>query len=497
MKKLAVFRLFHEANSFSPEPCDLATFKSYEWSKGLPAIERYVGSNSEEIGAAIGFAAENDWSPTYLRFASTWPCGELVPALFEQIADELVADLLADTWDAIYLALHGACTLVGGGSAELELIKRIRAILPKTPIGVSFDLHANIDPRIAELVTVAIGYKTHPHIDQREVATAVLETLDQVVAGVLHPTGAIVKLPLLLPSANMRTTDGPMRDMVAYASELKHRHRAIDISILAGFPYGDTVHAGACCMVFTNNDKALARRLADDVAAKLWSERARFFVSLPNASAGLTDVIRAGRYPVAIADNADNAGSGGIGDTPSLLRAFLQADLPEPSVFAFFHDSALVERCHQAGVGARFKAHLGGNKTLAYGDGIDQEIEVVRVIEDCRFRNSGPQSYGLEVFLGKTAVVRAGKLSIILTSVRTGASDPEFYRVHGISFPEYKLLGVKAKNHFRAAFAEVFDRIIDVDEPGPAALDFTSLPFKHVPRTFYPFVRANAASDSR
>lgn len=487
MKKLAVFRLSHEANSFSPAPCDLATFEGYEWTRGLPAIERYLGSNSDEIGAAITFAAQNGWSPTYLRFARAWPCGDLVPALFEKIADELLADLRADTWDAVYLCLHGACTVVGGGSAELELIKRVREALPNTPIGVTFDLHGNIDPQIAELVTIAIGYKTHPHIDQYEVAKAVLETLHRVVAGVLHPTGVIVKLPLLLPSANMRTTDGPMRDMIAYASELKQRHGAIDISILGGFPYGDTVHAGACCMVFTDNDKTLARRLGDDVAAKLWSERERFFVSLPTASAGVAEVMRARRYPAAIADNADNPASGGIGDTPALLRAFLRADLPEPSVFAFFHDPALVERCHQAGLGARFTAHLGGNKTRAYGDGIDQDIEVVRLIEDCRFRNSGPQSHGLKVFLGKTAVVRVGSLSIILTSMCKGASDPEFYRIHGISFPEYKLLGVKAKNHFRAAFAEVFDLIIDIDAPGPAVLDFTSLPFKYVPKRFYPF----------
>lgn len=493
MKKLAVFRLIHEANSFSVAPCDLQTFKGYEWSKGLPAIDRHMRSNSE-IGGAIDFVASHGWSATYLRFAGCSPCGDLVPELFEQIVAELIEDLGRNSWDAVYLNLHGACTVGGGRSAESELIRRVRAALPDVPVGVSFDLHGNLDPAIADLVTIAIGYKTHPHIDHRETATAVLEVLDSVVVGKLRPQVAMVKLPLLLPSANMRTTDGPMRDMIAYANELKAKHGALDISILGGFPYGDTVYAGATVIASTNGDKALAERLADDMAATLWAARDRFFIQQPNAAQGLALALKETGRPIAIADNADNPGSGGIADTPNLLRTLLDAELQEKSVFAFLHDTDLVERCHREGVGARFTAQLGAKKTKAYGESIVREIAVVKLVVDCRFRNSGPMNHGVEIFFGKTAVVRVGNLSIILTSACKSPSDPEFYRIHDISFPDYKLLGAKAKNHFRAAFVHVFERIVDVDEAGPAVLDFTHLPFAHLPPNLYPFVPAAQTS---
>jgi microcystin degradation protein MlrC len=42
---------------------------------------------------------------------------------------------------------------------------------------------------------------------------------------------------------------------------------------------------------------------------------------------------------------------------------------------------------------------------------------------------------------------------------------------------------VKAKNHFRAAFLPLCAAIIDVDAPGPAALDLRLLPFRHARRT--------------
>jgi microcystin degradation protein MlrC len=38
----------------------------------------------------------------------------------------------------------------------------------------------------------------------------------------------------------------------------------------------------------------------------------------------------------------------------------------------------------------------------------------------------------------------------------------------------------KAKNHFRAAFGDAFDPIVEVDTAGPAAADLTRLPWRYV-----------------
>ena len=52
--------------------------------------------------------------------------------------------------------------------------------------------------------------------------------------------------------------------------------------------------------------------------------------------------------------------------------------------------------------------------------------------------------------------------------------------VCGIDLKSLRLLCVKAKNHFRAAFASRCAAIIDCDTPGPACLDLTQLPFRHL-----------------
>ena len=58
-------------------------------------------------------------------------------------------------------------------------------------------------------------------------------------------------------------------------------------------------------------------------------------------------------------------------------------------------------------------------------------------------------------------------------------NDLAYFALHGIDVREVRLLCVKAKNHFRAAFGALFDPIVEVDTPGPAMADLSKLPFRH------------------
>ncbi len=75
---------------------------------------------------------------------------------------------------------------------------------------------------------------------------------------------------------------------------------------------------------------------------------------------------------------------------------------------------------------------------------------------------------------------------VIVTTHSRSPHDPGLLALHGIALDEVKRLCVKAKNHFRAAFTPLLADIIDVDAPGPAALDIKGFRFRHAPRTLYP-----------
>jgi microcystin degradation protein MlrC len=186
--------------------------------------------------------------------------------------------------------------------------------------------------------------------------------------------------------------------------------------------------------------------------------------------------VRRTRKPAAILEPSDNPLSGGSADTTGLLRALVEHGRRYRSVFAFFWDPELVARC---GVGKRLKVRLGGRLSKAWGPPVALEVEVER-LTDGRFRNAGPMEKGLEVNLGRTAVLRSGAMRIIVTESCQAPNDAEYFRLHGIDLAELDLVCAKAKNHFRAAFGDVFDPIVEVDTAGPAAADLTRLPWRYV-----------------
>jgi microcystin degradation protein MlrC len=69
---------------------------------------------------------------------------------------------------------------------------------------------------------------------------------------------------------------------------------------------------------------------------------------------------------------------------------------------------------------------------------------------------------------------------IIVTEQVVPADDPAFFALHQVDLATLRLLCVKAKNHFRAAFAQRCSEIIDCDAPGPACVDLTQLPFRNL-----------------
>ena len=485
MRHLAVARLWHEGNSFSPVATTLADFRRREWTTGKDARRFYQGT-ATELGAAVDFAERRpDWRATFLRAAAAAPGGPVTDAAFEAIRAELLAGLAARRWDAVYLSLHGALVTERRPTPELELLGEIRAAIGETRLAISLDLHANAGPPLLDLVDVAIGYKTYPHTDMFATGAKALRLLAETVEGSVRPTAALAKVPAILPSFNMRTSDGPMAEAAALARACEARPGVLDATLFGGFAYGDSPQAGAAALVTTDGDPALAGAAAAELAEALWTRRERFHVTLPTPAEGIARALAHGAGPVAVLDPADNPLSGGIGDTPGLFRALLAARPPAPSVFAFFCDPGTVAAAHDSGVGGRLERRLGGRVSAEFGPPVEVNATVLR-LTDGRFRNSGPMETNLPVDLGRTAVLDVAGIQVIVTETCQAPNDPGYFALHGIDPAATRLLCVKAKNHFRAAFGPMCRAIVEIDAPGPASPDLTRYRFRHVPRDIYP-----------
>src|SRR2546425_3029590 len=310
--RIAIARLWHEGNSFTPVLARVADSERREWRKGEDVAKCYAGTRTETGAALDFFAANRSLTPIYLRCAAAGPGGAVEESVLEEIIDEIVAGVRAANADALYLSLHGA--LIGAQSlqADLMLLQAVRSALGARPLAVSLDLHANLDPEIAQLVDILVGYKTHPHVDMYETAWKALELLKRDLQGEIKPVVAIAKAGAILPSFNMRTAEGPMAEIEALAAN--HATGSIlDVTPFGGFAYGDSPAAGASVAVTVDGDRETAAVLARGLAKEMHRRRARFAVRLPTPVQAFANLVRTEK-PAAILEPSDNPLSGGVGD---------------------------------------------------------------------------------------------------------------------------------------------------------------------------------------
>lgn len=505
-RRLAVARFWYEGNAFGPLPADMAAFERCEWRTGAAALAA-ARDTATELAAVADFAEKHpQWDVVALRCASALPGGPIDDAVFERYENELRDDLAAGIadrdWDAVYLSLHGAAITTSRQTPDLDLVRLVRSLLPHVPLGASFDLHANMAPELAELLDVASAYRTHPHIDLKATAARVLEALVRCADGSLRTRRVLRNEGVLLGSFNMRTDAGPMCELEA-AARAATGGAVSEVAVFGGFPYSDTVHTGASVLVVSDARLDPQGRAAARVAHALTDEIRRlapdFDVRLPGPRQAIAAALASARPGlIAVTDPADNPLSGGACDTPGLLRALLDARVTVPCVFASFADPAVVAAAQRAAIGRSIVVALGGRLGAHFGAGVRLRATIER-LTDGVFRNVGPMQTGVERSCGGSVVLRVDEqpsVRIIVTEQVVPADDPAFFALHRIDLSELRLLCVKAKNHFRAAFADRCAEIIDCDAPGPASVDLAHLPFRNLrvpPRRTH----ANAGAPAR
>jgi len=483
IKNVAILRFWYEGNSFSPLPAGRAAFESREWISGDEARDFYQGKGLE-TGAAVDYLARHPGiDGQFLRCAAAYPAGPVAAGLFPAFAGEVISGLRGRQWDGIYASLHGATVAADLTESETHLLERIRAEVGSAPIAVSFDLHANLDPRIGDLADIVVGYKTYPHIDMYETGWKAMSLLHKAMQGEIRPRSLIRPAGFAPTSFNMRTAEGagPMAAVVRRAARAEDEHGFHDVSSFGGFPYADVANCGASVSVCFDKDTVEADRVAVGLAEDFKAQAGDFDSRLPGPEEVIGGFLEGGQgVHWAILEPSDNVFSGGAGDTPGLLRAVLELVPQVPSVFAFFWDPGIATRAMEAGFGATLDCAFGGRLSTSYGDPV-HVTGTVETLTDGRFENIGPMEKGLSVDLGATAVIRVGEVRIIVTSSNVPVNDPAYFALHGIDLASYPLVYVKAKNHFRAAFAEAFDRIVECETQGPAPSDLSGLPYTRAP----------------
>lgn len=242
------------------------------------------------------------------------------------ITDAIRANL--STLDGIYLCLHGASYVEEIGSGEHELLARIRDIVgPYFPIAVCCDPHGNLTQCYVEQCTFIRSYRESPHVD---IAQSVQRTCRELIACIddaRRPIPVYRKLPLILGGEQSVSTDEPVRSINEHLDALEQDEHVLSASWHVGYLRHDCPEAGCGIVVAPTSaaDRPHAERVADELAAFVWSLRHEFHYTGTTADPddALAMALACDQTPVFITDSGDNVTSGAMGANTFILRQAL------------------------------------------------------------------------------------------------------------------------------------------------------------------------------
>jgi microcystin degradation protein MlrC len=485
-----------ESNRSSP----VATredFESLYVLEGEPIVEAARAPRSVIAPEMSAFVQMMDvtggWTPVPLLFAGCHPHGPVDGALMREFTARTVAGIeaAAQPLDAVFIANHGAMVATDSHDPDGDYCAAVRAALgPDKPIIITLDLHGNISDQMAAAVDMIVGYRTNPHVDMIERGEEAASAMRMVLAGRTRPQLVVTRLPLTPASVALLTADAPYGTMIDYGQrrQAEHAGAILNVSIFGGFVFSDTPDNGVAVCVTAREDREVAKRLADEIAAIGWSNRGKFRRRLMPIPDAIELTQKADRKPVIFADSGDNPGGGGTGRTSEFLEALLAASpAPEGVYYGSFYDPPLAEAAHRAGLGATFTAELNNAPGTPYDRPVMFEAQVVGLNDGDVVGRLGLFA-GRTMKLGKAAALKTGGITIIVISDRTQTADPMFFEVFGLDIADAQTVVVKSRGHFRAGFRPWFapEQVFELDTEGLTSPVLERRQWQYLPRPVYP-----------
>jgi microcystin degradation protein MlrC len=482
--RIGLIHVAQETNDFNPQPTTLRDYAAFGLYEGAAVAEKMrdrgqIGGHYKAV-ADCGFAVE---TVPIIR-AHAIAGGRIDLAAHRYFLDRIRAGLkAAGPLDGLALQLHGACAAEGIDDVEGVQAELCREVLgPKIPIVLGLDHHGNVTRRMVGAVDAIVGHRTQPHdpFDTGVIGTALLL---RIIRQGLRPAMAFRKIPLVTHQEQFLTAQGPMKTWFDRARAMERDPRVLHAAPFPMQPWLDVDEGGWTAVVVTDGDRALAERLADELADLAWSLREAFMAREAvgvDEAVGMADAEPRG--VVVLSDTGDTVFGGAAGDSNLILEAMLRLKIKGPALVPMIAPKA-VARLTEAGEGARVTLPLGGEFATVFF----RPIEVTGVVRKLRHGMVPLRGYqDSEIDMGRTALFEVGPVTLLLSELRgVGGNLPDVYRPFGVEPRNTKIAVLKTASNFQF-FAPITSRVIRADTRGPGQSDVYGLPWSRLPRPIYP-----------
>jgi microcystin degradation protein MlrC len=484
MTRILIAECKQEVSSFNPVPSGYADFVV---TRGEEFLARHRGGRGEVAGALSVFAARGDLElvPTYSARAIT-SGGTLGAADFDRIAAEFrealqAAVQRAPALDGCYFSLHGAMAAENEADPEGFLLAEARKILGEAvPFVVSLDLHGILTDRMLAQSDAVVVYHTYPHVDFFSTGERAARLLLRIAAGEVAPVTAAVRVPALVRGDELITATGRIRHVIQAAQALEASPGGLSAGMFWGNPFTDVPDLRSNSLVVTDNDPERAEREAVRLASLFWEHHDWMRQQLTPLSEAVRLTLAETGGTVVLMDAADAPSSGASGDSNAILRALLEAGYPG-TILAPVVDPGAVAAAFAAGVGGTLRRTVGGALDPDRFAPLPVEARV-RLLSDGEYRGEA----GGQTSAGRTAVLEAGKATLVVTSRPVSLHDRGLFWAHGQEPKRFDAVVVKCPHCEPQMFADWCARLVNVDAPGSTSANLPSLGHTRCARPIFP-----------
>ncbi|WP_368652234.1 M81 family metallopeptidase [Ornithinibacillus sp. 4-3] len=479
--RIGVAGIYHETNSFAPGVTTLNDFKQTWIDKSEVYFNKYQGTRTS-MGGTIDSAKVNDIDLLPGLYTETTPSGMVTEDTIGSLIDSLV-ESISDRIDGLILILHGAMVSESYPDVEAEIVNRVRKKVGiSLPIVVTLDLHANTSEALIKHTNCIVGYDTYPHVDAYERAIEATDILIQMIKGKIKPIMAWESSRMLVPPQTMMTNKTPMKTLMQYASELEKNPKILNVTVAGGFPFSDILDAGMSFIVTTDGDENLAKKSVKELSQLAWELREKFTFEEVSLQQAYDWTIQQNERPIIWVEGSDNVGGGSPADATHVLSFLVESDQKSLMIV---RDSEVALKAHILGVGENLHCKLGGKSDGLHGEPV--EIKgLIRLLSDGKFKHKGPYMAGKEGDMGRTAVVDANNMTIVITENRIPPFDINHVKSIGIDPEAYQIIVVKAAIAWKTSFGDISKGEVYLDTPGCCSANLQYFNYNNIKRPIYP-----------
>lgn len=435
-------------------------------------------------GVTERVAKDADLEVVPLIFARTLPGGAFERGVYEDFKAESLALLTEHgPFDAVLVANHGAAEVDGlGVHGDTDYVCAIRALVgPDIPLAVPFDMHGQVTPALLDALTCLSCLRTAPHRDNYETSWRATDQLIRCLKTGLRPKKAAVHVPIMAPGEKVMTAYSPTKELFGMLHDYDQLPGVVEAHLFVGFGWNDTIWCSMKTVVVTEDDEALALRLAQEIADKVWAAREGFQLYMETAEVreGLERAAAAEGKVIYLSDSGDNVTAGAGGDLTFVLQEAIDLGLQDIVVAGIFSQE-IVAACHAAGTGATLSLELGHHVSAA-----PQPMTVSAVVEALGDKVDTFKYENLRESEAPWARVRIGGVIATFHAARMGFTGGGHMEAVGIDPLAHKMYVVKV-GYAHPAQEDIMSRHICLISPGVADLDFRRLTYRNVARPFFP-----------